>query len=68
MFSFILCAGVLRQRGEIDEDVWRFFLLTQAGTATVAGATDALKIKFEAEDKTGIIIKLTVRYIAIHVK
>ena len=62
MFSFILCVGVLRERGEIDDEVWRFFLLTQAETVTVAGGADSLKIKSETGDKRGIVIKLSPNY------
>lgn len=26
LFSFILCIGILKGRGEVDEDTWRFLL------------------------------------------
>ena len=55
MFSFILCVGVLRERGEINDEAWHFFLVTQTANAAATGgaATGALKMKKEKDDKAG---------------
>ena len=54
VFSFILCVGVLRERGEIQDDVWTFFLNLQskkaAGAHTEVGA---LNLKPEPSGKKG---------------
>ena len=49
IFSFILCVGVLRERGEIDDDVWNFFLSLQNLTSDGAKDfdLDCLKLKVE---------------------
>ena len=48
IFSFILCVGVLRERGEIQDDVWNFFLSLQDLTGGVKNAdADSLKLKQE---------------------
>ena len=60
MFSFILCVGVLRERGEIDDDVWSYFLSSQAITAAnaLSSKTGTLKLKSEPNGKNIIILCL----------
>ena len=54
IFSFILCVGVLRERGEVAEEVWTFFLSLQnmraAGAVNVEA--DSLKLKPEPTGTT----------------
>ena len=49
IFSFILCVGVLLERGEIADEVWNFFLSLQNMRAAGAANVDAdtLKLKLE---------------------
>ena len=50
IFSFILCVGVLRERGEIEDEVWNFFLSLQTMTGNVVNVdTDSLKLKHEPQ-------------------
>ena len=50
IFSFILCVGVLRERGEIEDEVWNFFLSLQTMTGGVVNVdTDSLKLKHEPQ-------------------
>ena len=64
VFSFILCVGVLRERGEIQDDVWTFFLNLQskkaAGAHTEVGA---LNLKPEPSGKKGNSSEKTTYYI-----
>ena len=50
IFSFILCVGVLRERGEIEDEVWNFFLSLQTMTGGVVNVEpDSLKLKHEPQ-------------------
>ena len=49
IFSFILCVGVLRERGEIEDEVWDFFLSLQNMTGSGAANVDSEALKLKRE-------------------
>ena len=57
--------GVLRERGEIEDEVWSFFLSSQTKIAAGAAGAGALKLKSEPNGKTGITFYLYYNIVSV---